>query len=106
MNTFDVSLKFIAEFLKYLLGFVTQDEEDWFDRECQKMYAAIASNSRHSPAQGHTNQVVDPNVAHHPLTCDEALSLGWIFHVTDFGNLPSIQQNGLKTYAKGSSKGG
>lgn len=34
------------------------------------------------------------------------MSLGWIFHVTDAGNLPSIRQNGLKTYVKGSSKGG
>ena len=42
--------------------------------------------------QGHSNQVVDPNVAHHPLTYDEAMSLGWIFHVTDYWNLESIQQ--------------
>ena len=34
--------------------------------------------------QGHTNRVVDPIVAHHPLTYDEAMSLGWIFHVTDY----------------------
>ena len=56
--------------------------------------------------QGHSNKVVDPNVAHHPLTYDEAMSLGWIFHVTDFGNLESTQQNGLKTNVKGSGKGG
>ena len=34
--------------------------------------------------KGHSNQVVDPTVAHHQLTYDEAMSLGWIFHVTDF----------------------
>ena len=56
--------------------------------------------------QGHSNQVVDPIVAYHPLTYDEAMSLGWIFHVTDYWNLESIQQYGLKTNAKGSGKGG
>ena len=34
------------------------------------------------------------------------MSLGWIVHVTDSGNLPSIQQYGLKTNVKGSGKGG
>ena len=56
--------------------------------------------------QGHSNQVVDPTVAHHQLTYDEAMSLGWIFHVTDSWNLDSIQQSGLKTNVKGSVKGG
>ena len=56
--------------------------------------------------QGHSNHVVDPTVAHHQLTFDEAMSLGWIFHVTDSGNLDSIQQTGLKTNVKGSGKGG
>ena len=55
--------------------------------------------------QGHSNQVVDPTVAHHQLTYDEAMSLGWIFHVTDYMNLDSIQQSGLKTFVKGSGKG-
>ena len=56
-------------------------------------------------SQGHSNQVVDPTVAYHQLTYDEAMSLGWIFHVTDFMNLDSIQQSGLKTFVKGSGKG-
>ena len=34
------------------------------------------------------------------------MSLGWIFHVTDFSNLQSVQQSGLMTNAKGSGKGG
>ena len=33
-------------------------------------------------------------------------SLGWIFHVTDYLNLESIQRLGLKTNVKGSGKGG
>ena len=56
--------------------------------------------------QGHSNQVVDPTVAHHQLTYDEAMSLGWIFHVTDYSNLQSIQQSGLMTNVKGSGRGG
>ena len=32
--------------------------------------------------------------------------MGWIFHVTDYWNLESIQQYGLKTNVKGSGKGG
>ena len=56
--------------------------------------------------QGHSNQVVNPNVAHHPLRYDEAMSLGWIFRVTDAANLQSIQQYGLTTNVKGSGKGG
>ena len=193
---FDESLKWIAEFLKYLCGFTTQDEEDWFDNRCNAFNVDLTSSSRksyymrcskklanvlrhcrdktlftasgamnisilfdqmlddtpkeyhmsgadfaalllcnpkqrffveismqwrwypYSPAatypfdvrlgafQGHSNQVVDPTVAHHQLTYDEAMSLGWIFHVTDFGNLESIQQLGLKTNVKGSGKGG
>ena len=55
--------------------------------------------------QGHSNQIVDPTVAHHQLTYDEAMSLGWIFHITDYMNLDSIQQSGLKTFVKGSGKG-
>ena len=191
---FDDSLRWIAEFLKYLCGFTTQEEEDWFDDLCNNIHIDMTGQTRngyylkcskslsnvlrhcrnktlfteggsmnisdlfdqmqwnspkqysmsgadfaamllcnpkqrffveiymqwtwypYSPAatypfdirlaafQGHSNQVVDPNVAHHPLTYDEAMSLGWIFHVTDFGTLESIQQNGLKTNVKGSGK--
>ena len=56
--------------------------------------------------QGHSNQVVDPCSTHHPLTYDKAMCLGWIFHVTDSANVPSIQQLGLKTDVKGSGRGG
>ena len=193
---FDDSLRWIAEFLKYLCGFTTQDEEDWLDGRCNEFHVdttgpprksyymqcskSLANVLRHcrdhrlftdsgsmnisvlfdqmqgnnpkeyhmtgadfaamllcnpkqrffievymkwtwypySPAatcpfdvhlgafQGHSNQVVDPIVAHHQLTYDEAMSLGWIFHVTDSRNLESIQQSGLKTNVKGSGKGG
>ena len=189
-------LRWIAEFLKYLCGFTTQDEEDWLDGRCNEFHVdmtgpprksyymqcskSLANVLRHcrdhrlftdsgsmnisvlfdqmqgnnpkeyhmtgadfaamllcnpkqrffievymkwtwypySPAatcpfdvrlgafQGHSNQVVDPIVAHHQLTYDEAMSLGWIFHVTDSRNLESIQQSGLKTNVKGSGKGG
>ena len=54
--------------------------------------------------QGHSNQVVDPTVAHHQLTFDEAMSLGWIFHVTDQSNLQSIRESGLMTHWKGSGR--
>ena len=193
---FDDSLKWIAEFLKYLCGFTTQEEENWFDKRCsdfhidmtgpqrksyyircskklssvlrhcrdktlftssgamnisllfdqmqednpkeyhmsgadfavmllcnpkQRFFVEISLQWRwfpYSPAatypfnvrlgafQGHSNQVVDPTVAHHQLTYDEAMSLGWIFHVTDFTNLEPIQQSGLMTNVKGSGKGG
>ena len=195
---FDDSLKWIAEFLKYLCGFTTQDEEDWFDGLCNDFHVDLTGRQKDSQylrcskslsgvlrhckqrslftedgsmnivdcfnqiewnsrspkqynmsgaqlaamllcnpkqrflvemymqwnwspysaaatypfdvrlgaRQGHSNQVVDPNVAHHPLTYDEAMSLGWIFHVTDYGTLPSIQQYGLKANVKGSGKGG
>ena len=56
--------------------------------------------------QGHSNQVVDPYSTHHPLTYDEAMCLGWIFHVTDSANVPSIRRSGLMTDAKGSGRGG
>ena len=36
---FDDSLKWIAEFLKYLLAYTTQKEEDWFDDLCNKIHA-------------------------------------------------------------------
>ena len=203
---FDDSLRWIAEFVKYLCGFTTQDEEDcgfttqdeedWFNKACNDFQVDMTGHPRHSyylqcskslshvlrhcrnkslftdagsmnisvlfdqmqgsnpkeynmsgadfaamllgnpkqrfffeihmqwkwypysPAatypfdvrlgacQGHSNQVVDPKVAHHPLTYDEAMSLGRIFHVTDYWNLESIQRYGLKTNVKGSGKGG
>ena len=192
---FDESLKWTSSFLKYLCGFTTQAEEDWFDGRCNDFHVDMTSSQRrsyymscskklsnvlrhcrdrtlfnasgamnisllfdqmqgdnpkeyhmtgadfaamllcnpkqrffveismrwqwypYSPMaeypfdvrlgafQGHSNQVVDPTVAHHQLTYDEAMSLGWIFHVTDFMNLDSIQQSGLKTFVKGSGKG-
>ena len=68
--------------------------------------ATYPFDTRIGASRGHSNQVVDPTVAHHPLTYDEAMSLGWIFHVTDYGNFSSIQQYGLKTNVKGSGKGG
>ena len=36
---FDDSLKWIAEFLKCLLAYTTQEEEDWFDDLCNKIHA-------------------------------------------------------------------
>ena len=33
---FDEALHWLADFLKYLLGFTTQEEEDWFDTECNR----------------------------------------------------------------------
>ena len=35
---FDDSIRWIAEFLKYLCGFTTQEEEDWFDGRCNDIY--------------------------------------------------------------------
>ena len=46
--------------------------------------------------QGHSNQVVDPYSTYLPLTYDEAMCVGWIFHVTGSENVPSIQQYGLE----------
>ena len=192
---FDESLKWTSSFLKYLCGFTTQAEENWFDERCNDFHVDMTGPQRRSyymscskklsnvlrhcrdrtlfnasgsmnisllfdqmqgdnpkeyhmsgadfaamllcnpkqrffveismrwqwypyssmaeypfdvrlgAFQGHSNQVVDPTVAHHQLTYDEAMSLGWIFHVTDFMNLDSIQQSGLKTFVKGSGKG-
>ena len=45
--------------------------------------------------QGHSNQVADPYADHHPLTFEESMCLGWIFHVTDASNRRSIEQRGL-----------
>ena len=194
---FTESLHWIAEFLKYLCGYLNQDEEDWFDNLCNDFYVGTTSKQAHNShivkcskalsgvlrhckqkslfasdgsmnisdcfnqmdwnnprqnnmsgaqfaamllsnpkqrfhieihmqwtwytysaaatypfdvriraIQGHSNQVVNPLVAHHPLTYDEAMSLGWIFHVTDYENLQSVQRWGLTTNVKGSGKGG
>ena len=43
-----------------------------------------------------TRTLVDPYSTHHPLTYDEAMCVGWIFHVTGSENVPSIQQYGLE----------
>ena len=42
---FDDSLKWIAEFLKYLCGFTTQEEEDWFDDRCNAFNVDLTSSS-------------------------------------------------------------
>jgi len=35
---YDEAIYWLAEFLKYLLGYATQEEEDWFDAECSRFY--------------------------------------------------------------------
>ena len=192
---FHEALHWLADFLKYHLGFTTQEEEDWFDTECNRFYVDLIGNRRNSnffgcskalsgvlrhcrkaylfsPSgsmnisdlldqlegnnpkqyglsgaqfaalllcsnnqrffvdifiqwtwypfsaaatypfdvrlgclQGHSNQASDPFTVHHPLTYDEAMCLGWIFHVTDWKNTTSINRSGLKTDAKGTGKG-
>ena len=192
---FDVAIHWLAEFLKYLCVFTTQEEEDWFDSECNRFYIdltgrkrdsrflgcskALSAVLRHnkkaylfSPSgsmnisdlfdqlegnnpkhhglsgaqfaalllcnnkqrffveifmqwewypysaaatypfdvrlgclQGHSNQASDPYTVHHSLTYDEAMCLGWIFHVTDHSNAALIQRTGLKTDVKGTGKG-
>ena len=43
---FDDSLKWIAEFLKYLLAYTTQAEEDWFDQECRRFFVDMTGPAR------------------------------------------------------------
>ena len=45
---FDVAIHWLAEFLKYLCGFTTQEEEDWFDGECSRFYVDLTGPRRHS----------------------------------------------------------
>ena len=45
---FDDSLRWIAEFLKYLCGFTTQDEDDWFDELCNKFHIDMTGQARNS----------------------------------------------------------
>ena len=35
---YDEAIYWLAEFLKYLLGYAAQEEEDWFDAECSRFY--------------------------------------------------------------------
>jgi hypothetical protein len=35
---FDVAIKWLTEFLKYLTALTAQDEEDWFDEQCKRYY--------------------------------------------------------------------
>ena len=190
-----MAIHWLAEFLKYLCGFTTQEEEDWFDYECSRFFVDLTGPKRHSnflscskalsdvlrhnrkaylfsPSgsmnisdlfdqlenhnpkhynlsgaqfaalllcnnkqrffveiymqwewypysaaatylfdvrigclQGHFNQTTDPYTILHPLTYDEAMCLGWIFHVTEWKNATSIQDSGLKTDVKGTGKG-
>ena len=45
---FDDSLRWIAEFLKYLCGFTTQDEEGWFDDLCNRFNIDMTGPARNS----------------------------------------------------------
>ena len=193
---FDVAIKWLAEFLKYLCGYTTLDEEDWLDTQCNSYYIDLTTKGRNtnftrcsktlsrelrhcsktylfdprggmnivdlfdlmegnspkrngmtgaqfaafllcnpkqrffvgiymqwewypyssratypfdvrlSCTQGHSNEVVGPWSIHHPLTYDEAMCLGWIFHATDKSNMNSIQRYGLKTKPKRGERGG
>jgi hypothetical protein len=47
-HEFDVAIKWLAEFLKYLCGFTTQDEEDWFDNQCNRYYIDLTTKNRNS----------------------------------------------------------
>ena len=41
-------LRWIAEFLKYLCGFTTQDEEDWLDGRCNEFHVDMTGPPRKS----------------------------------------------------------
>ena len=45
---FDVAIKWLAEFLKYLCDFTTQDEEDWLDEQCSSYYIGLTGRRRDS----------------------------------------------------------
>ena len=45
---FDESLKWTSSFLKYLCGFTTQAEEDWFDDRCNDFHVDMTSSARKS----------------------------------------------------------
>ena len=45
---FNVALTWLAEFLKYLCGFTTQDEEDWLDEQCSSYYVDLIGRPRDS----------------------------------------------------------
>ena len=45
---FDLAIHWLAEFLKYLCGFTTQEEEDWFDYECSRFFVDLTGPKRHS----------------------------------------------------------
>ena len=45
---FDVAIKWLAEFLKYLCGFTTQDEEDLLDEQCSSFYIDLTGRRRDS----------------------------------------------------------
>ena len=43
---YDEAIYWLAEFLKYLLGYATQEEEDWFDAECSRFYIDLTDLGR------------------------------------------------------------
>ena len=43
---FNVALTWLAEFLKYLCGYTTQDEEDWLDEQCSSYYVDLIGRPR------------------------------------------------------------
>ena len=45
---FDEAIKWLAEFPKYLCGFTTQDEEDWFDEQCNSYYIDLTARRHDS----------------------------------------------------------
>ena len=45
---FNVSLKWLAEFVKYLCGFTTQSEEDWLDEQANRYYLDFTGRPRDS----------------------------------------------------------
>ena len=45
---FDESLKWTSSFLKYLCGFTTQAEENWFDDRCNDFHVDMTSSARKS----------------------------------------------------------
>jgi hypothetical protein len=45
---FDVAIKWLAEFMKYLCGFTTQDEEDWLENLCNSYYIDLPGKGKAS----------------------------------------------------------
>ena len=67
-HEFDPFTRWQAEFIRYIFGWVTQSEENEFDKTCKAVFQDTTSKSKHQSRYFHTSKALSKFLRHSALT--------------------------------------